>query len=288
MLTALQQPGANMRGRKVGYERTGNTTREVWRPSDRGLSGKSLQHTYGVLRSALAWAVTQGDVPRNVLDANRDLRPKARRTEMHTWSAAELQRFTAAAKGDRLSALWRLAAATGMRRSELLGLRWPDVDLKAGTVSVRRARTRVGYEMVEKEPKTRAGSRRIRIDPGTVAELRRWAKAQKAERLAWGPAYTDSGYLFTAEDGTPVHAEHVANMFARLVRDAGLPRIRFHDLRHTHASLWLAEGRPVKDLQVRLGHSSAAMTLDVYGHVIAGNDQQHVEAVGAMLDGTDG
>jgi integrase len=109
--------------------------------------------------------------------------------------------------------------------------------------------------------------------------------AQKAERLAWGPAYTDSGYVFTAEDGRPLHADHAANRFARLVKAAGVPTIRFHDLRHTHASLLLARGTPVLDVSRRIGHASAAMTLDVYGHVVPGQGQRAAAAFADLVEG---
>ena len=269
MLEALRQPGANRRGTE----------------GDKGLSETTLQHTLGVLRTALAWAVRQRLISHNPAD---DVdRPQREHKEMRTWSAGELAGFLERAAVDRLHPLFRLAAFTGMRRSELLGLRWPDVDLEAATVSVRRTRTRVSYEMSEAaRTKTRAGTRVIDIDPTTVAVLRRWANAQKAERLAWGPGYTDSGYVFTAEDGRPVHADHVAQRFSRLVKAAGVPVIRFHDVRHTHASLLLARGTPVLDVSRRIGHASAAMTLDVYGHVIPGQGQRAAAAFADLVEGS--
>jgi integrase len=262
MLDQLRQPGANRRGTK----------------GDKGLSETSLQHTLGVLRTALSWAVRQRLISHNPAD---DVdRPQREDREMRVWSADELANFLDHAADDRLHALFRLAAFTGMRRSELLGLRWSDVDLEAATVSVRRTRTRVSYDMHEAaRTKTRAGTRVVDIDPATVAVLRRWATAQKAERLAWGSAYTDSGYVFTTEDGRPLHADQAANRFARLVKAAGVPTIRFHDLRHTHASLLLARGTPVLDVSRRIGHASAAMTLDVYGHVVPGQGQFESQGV---------
>ncbi|HKX69876.1 MAG TPA: tyrosine-type recombinase/integrase [Acidimicrobiales bacterium] len=268
MLEALRQPGANRRG----------TNR------DHGLSETTLQHTLGVLRTALGWAVRQRLISHN--PAEDVDRPQRENREMRTWSADELARFLDHAADDRLHPLFRLAAFTGMRRSELLGLRWPDVDLEAATISVRRTRTRVSYEMHEAaRTKTKAGTRVVDIDLATVVVLRRWAKAQKAERLAWGPAYTDSGYVFTAEDGRPLHADSVANRFARLVRAADVPPIRFHDVRHTHASLLLAQGTPVLDVSRRIGHASAAMTLDVYGHVVPGQGQRAAAAFADLVGG---
>lgn len=177
---------------------------------------------------------------------------------MNTWSADELRRFLDAIASDRLHPLFHLAAFTGMRRSELLGLRWADVDLDTATVSVRRVRIRVDGEMIEEaRTKTSAGRRVVDLDDRTVAVLRRWQTDQKRERLAWGPAYRGSDAEFTAEDGAPLHADRVAKRFARLQSSVDVPKIRFHDLRHTHASLLLAAGTPVLDVSKRVGHAAA-------------------------------
>lgn len=279
MLEALRQPGANHRGRRIDGH--GHLTV----PSDRGLSPTSLQHTLGVLSSALGWAVKQGYVARNVCDAVE--RPKRIKAKPAVWDGDEIARFLAYVEDDRLAALWRLAAFTGARRSELLGLRWDAaVDLVAGTVKIERRALRVGYQMVDVEgTKTTAGERTIDLDPGTVAALRRWAKAQKAERLAWGPAYTDSGYVFTTEDGRPVHADHVANRFRRLVRDAGLRPIRFHDLRHSHASVLLDAGEPMFDIAKRLGHSSVQMLISTYGHALDGRGKRTASRFAQAVEG---
>jgi integrase len=139
-----------------------------------------------------------------------------------------------------LAPLLRLASHTGARRSELLGLRWSHVDLAAATISIARRRTPVGYTMVERAgTETAAGARVIDIDPDTVTALRLWRKAQAAEQAAWGEAYVDTGSVFTDEAGQPLNADHVANRFDRLVRTASMTTIRFHDLRHTHATLLL-------------------------------------------------
>ena len=112
-----------------------------------------------------------------------------------------------------------------------------------------------------------SGRRAVALDPRTVAALRAWRKTQLAERLAWGEGWTDSGLVFTREDGTAVHPEWFSDTFDRRTKAAGLPRIRLHDLRHTHASLGLAAGVPVKVMTEQLGHSTSAFTADVYQHV---------------------
>jgi len=253
---ALRSPGANKRGKKGGR-----------------LSEQSIQHAHRCLRGALAYAVKQELIARNPADGVDKPRGKSdsdRATTMQVWEAAELRRFLAATADHRFFALWHLAAFTGMRRGELLGLKWDAVDLEAGTARVVRSRTSVGYEMVEGPPKTAAGRRVIDLDAATVAVLRRWRAQQAQERLAWGEAWTNTGLVFTREDGTAPHADHVARAYEVAVRDAAARPIRFHDLRHTHATLLLKAGVPVKVVAERLGHSSPALTMTVYQHVIPG------------------
>lgn len=267
MFDELRKPGASQRGRASG-----------------GLSETTLLHTHGVLRTALAWAVRQRLIPSN--PAEDVDRPRRDQAEMSIWTPDELARFLAHVANDRLYPLLRLAAYTGMRRSELLGLKWPDVDLRAGTVAIRRTRTKVGYEMVERaDTKSRSSTRVVDIDDETVDVMAKWSARQGSEREQWGQAWIDTGHVFTSEDGEPVHADHVAQRFERLMRDAPeVPAIRFHDLRHTHASLLLAAGIPVLDVARRIGHASAAVTLNVYAHVIPGQGRKAANAFASLLD----
>jgi integrase len=266
MLHALRQPGANRRGK-----------------SRRPLTETSLQHTYVTIKSAIDYAVRQRLLAHNVM-ADVD-RPRRDATSITVWSAHELAAFLAHTEGERLWPLFRLASHTGARRSELLGLRWSHVDLAAATVSVVSRRTRVGYKMVERAgTKTAAGARVIDLDPDTVTALKLWRKAQAAERAAWGEAYTDTGYVFTDDSGQPLHADHVANRFDRLVRAADVPTIRFHDLRHTHATLLLKAGVPVHVVAQRLGHSSPALTLSIYSHVLPRQQSAAAAAFARLVD----
>jgi integrase len=153
-----------------------------------------------VLRSALAWAVKTRLIPSNPADDVE--RPKRGKRQFPCWTGDELRTFLDHAQGDRLFPLWRLAALSGMRRSELLGLRWQAVDLDAGTLSVVGRRVRVGNDMVDGAgTKTTAGRRRIDIDAATMGVLRAWRTWQARERLAWGPGWRDTGLVFTREDG---------------------------------------------------------------------------------------
>ncbi|MBW3575107.1 MAG: site-specific integrase, partial [Actinobacteria bacterium] len=196
---------------------------------------------------------------------------------MQVWSADEMGRFLDHAEGDRLYGLFRLVLATGLRRSEAAGLRWEDVDLEAGRLSVRRGRVSVGYAVEEGTPKANR-ARTIGLGPETVSALRAHRRRQLEERLAWGEAWIDSGLLFTREDGNPLHPQTLRWHLRRLAKEAGVPVIRFHDLRHASATHALANGVPVKVVSEMLGHASTGITEDVYAHVLP-----HMQASAAVV-----
>jgi integrase len=241
---------------------------------ERGLSARTVLHVHATIRRALADATRWGLVPRNV--ALLASPPRPNRPELQVWTAADLRSFLAFVEGDRLYALWLLAASTGMRRGEVLGLQWPDVDLGRARVAVRRSLVTVGHRVVVSEPKTAKGRRSVALDPATVAGLKALRKHQTVERLAWGPAWTDSGLVFTREDGRPLHPREVTRAFTRHVLAAGLPVIRLHDLRHTHATLALAAGVHPKVVQERLGHANIAITLDTYSHAVPALEREQL------------
>jgi integrase len=227
--------------------------------------------------------VRRGYVARNVAAAV-DL-PKGMAPEMHVWSPEQLRAFLDHARRDRLYAAWLLFATTGMRRGEVAGLRWPDVDLEAGRVSPRRPRVVVNYEVHVSEPKTAKGRRSMALDPATVAALRQHRARQAEERLAVGPRWHDSGLVFTWPDGRPLHPERFTKWFQQIVRAAGLPRIRLHDVRHSYATAALAAGIPAKVVSERLGHATIAITMDTYSHVLPGLDAQAAGTVARLILG---
>jgi integrase len=206
---------------------------------------------------------------------------------MQVWTPEQLRAFLARARHDRLYALWLLVATTGMRRAELAGLRWVDVDLDAARLSPRRPRVVVNYAVHESEPKTRMGKRSLALDPATLAALQEHQARQEQERAEVGHAWRDSGLVFTRPDGAPIHPDLITDWFRRLARKAGLPAIRLHDVRHSYATAALAAGVPAKVVSERLGHANIAITLDVYSHVIPGMDAQAANAVASLiLDGS--
>ena len=249
-----------------------------------GSARAPCRYVHTILRRALHDAVKWGLVMRNAADAAEPPRPKATRAKpLRTWTAAELRAFLASVESERLHPLYVVLATTGMRRGEALGAYWPDLDLDAATWSVRHTLVAVNHEIVESTPKTDHGRRSLALDAGSVRALRAWRKRQLEERLAWGPAWTDSGRVFTREDGTDLHPERVSEQFDRLVRRAGLPRIRLHDLRHGWASLALAAGVHVKVVSERLGHGSIAITADTYSHAIPALQADAAELVAGLV-----
>ncbi len=251
-----------------------------------GLSPRSTRYIHTIIRKALDDALKWGLVVRNVADAAAP--PSGRRTsdtEMKSWTVDDLRTFLSSLTDDRLYAAWLLAATTGMRRGEILGLRWSDIDLDSTSLSVRQTLISVSYKMQFSTPKTERSRRTVALDVATVKALRTHRTAQLEERLAWGEAYEDRGLVFTRENGAPIHPDTFAQWFPKHVNRAGVPSIRFHDVRHTHASLALQAGVPVKVVSERLGHASAGFTLDVYAHVMPGMQAEAAKTVAALFVG---
>lgn len=252
------------------------------------LSARTVRYVHAIARMALSDAVRWELVTRNVSERADPPKQARNREAMRTWTAPQLRAFLASRGEDRLYALWALLASTGMRRGEALGLSWEHVDLDAGRVAVRRALVTVGYRIEFSEPKTAKSRRSVALDAGTVGVLREHRKAQLAERLALGPAWDDHGLVFTREDGAPVHPDRVSKLFEQHVATASLPRIRLHDLRHTHATLALQAGIHAKVVSERLGHSTIAMTLDTYSHAIPAMEEDAAARVAALVFGDAG
>jgi len=234
------------------------------------LSAKTVRYIHTIIHKALEDAVDAGLAAKNVADRAKPPRPSRRSTrDVGSWEAPELAQFLASVRGTRLEAVWRLAAMTGMRRGEVLGLRWADVDLGAARLSVRHAVVAVAYDVIESTPKSH-NARVIDLDSETVELLRAHQQQQTKEREEWAQDYQDRDLIAAREDGSPIHPHSFSQSFVRLVRRADLRTIRLHDLRHTHATLALKAGVPVKVISERLGHESPAFTLKQYAHIIPG------------------
>lgn len=248
-----------------------------------GLAPTTVRHLHGLLHRALSDAVRWDLVVRNVTES---VDPPRRSTpEAKTWNVQQVASVLAAAADDELEALWRLALITGMRRGEILGLRWSDVDFDNGSLFVRRTMSRGASSRLEGgEPKTVSGRRRIALPASVLDSLRRHKVRQLEHRLAAGPAFRDQALVFANGTGGPLHPNSVASRFRTLAVRAGVPVIRFHDLRHTCATLMMAQGEHPKVVQERLGHADVAMTINLYSHVMPDMQRQAADRLDATLE----
>ena len=229
-----------------------------------GLSPTSVRHLHSVLHRALKHALRWNLVARNVCEA---VTPPRRATSGHrTLTLDEVRVFLEAARQDRLEALYVLAVTTGMRRGELLGLHWQDVNLEQGRLQVRYTLQQGGFLG---EPKTARASRQIDLPSLSVEALKRHRLHQLKERIEAGPLWTDTGFVFTNALGNYVDPDNLRHRsFGPLLRRAGVSKIRFHDLRHTAATLLLSLDTRPKVVQEPLGHSQISVTMDVYSHAL--------------------
>ncbi len=252
----------------------------------KGLSPKTVKNIHACISAALSYAVDNNLVLKNVAaKANPPSVPGVGGRQMRTWTATQLGAFLRKIEGERYYPAFLLAASTGMRRGEVLGLRWEDVDLDTNRLSVRQSLVSVQYKPEVTEPKTERSKRCIQLDTVTVAALRKHRAKQAEEQLAGGAEYRNTGYVFTCISGEFVHPDRFSQIFNDLVEKSGLPRIRLHDLRHTHATLALCAGVHPKVVSERLGHSTIAMTMDTYSHAIPALEQEAAERVAALVFG---
>lgn len=254
---------------------------------ERGLSAKSVRHVHNLLNQALKQAVLWNLVSYNPV-ANT-CPPKQVRKEMQAFGPEQARLFLAAASEDRWFVLWSFVLATGLRFGEFAGLKWDDVDWFGGQVFVRRSlsrpRTTKGAFLLT-EPKT-AKSRRAVAVPENVMELLKEHRARQAEeRLALGELYAPHNFVFAVAGGRPLHLGHLTmHSFKPILRRAGLPDMRIHDLRHSCATLLLAAGENPKIVSERLGHSSTTFTLDTYSHCLPNMQKSAADKLQSMLFG---
>ncbi|MEO1061934.1 MAG: site-specific integrase [Actinomycetota bacterium] len=249
-----------------------------------GLSAKTVRNVHATIQSALTDAARKGTVIRNVADLADPPAISRSGRSMSVWTSEELRLFLDAMAEHELSALYLLAATTGMRRGELAGLPWRNVDLDAARLTVSQQIVSVQYELVEGDLKTDTSRRTIDLDEHTVAQLRRHRRLQLETRLATGRRGEDT-YVFAKEDGAPIHPDLITQTSQRTVAHLDVPRIRLHDLRHTHATILLRQGIPVKVVSERLGHSSPSFTMTVYQHVMPGMQAEAAATFGAAVFG---
>ncbi len=246
-----------------------------------GTSPRTIQIVHSVLRRALQQAVEWRLLPRNVADFVK--RPRAERHEVEPLTPDQVMTFLEAAQEDRLHALFTLAATTGLRLGELLALRWSDINLAESTLTVRQTLTKNDGKFEIGTPKTNASRRTLDLPVIACKALKRWRREQAAERLKLSGAWA-TDLVFTTTIGTVLNPHNIRNRSLKSVLErAGLPKIRFHDLRHTAATLMLAQGVQPRVLQDVLGHSDIRMTLGLYSHVLREQKKAAAQAIDTFI-----
>jgi integrase len=247
---------------------------------DAGLGARTVQLCHLRLSQALALAEREGIITRNVCAATQ--KPRSRHTPGTTWTGQEARQFLDQAETDTYAPLWLLALKTGLRRGELLGLRWSDLDLDRGTLTVRQTIGVLAGAPCIKPPKTYAGRRVVKLSVDVIEALTKHRIAWAARKLA-AVEWADGDLVFCTGEGKPINPNNLYRNFAAIIDRAGVPTIRLHDLRHTHATLLLSAGTPIKAVSERLGHSKTSITLDTYAHVLPDMQDRAVEAIDAAL-----
>ncbi len=245
-----------------------------------------MTYVHSVLKSALEHAVREDELPRNVARNVKTTTHQPRRFRPLT--AAEARQFLEAAHADRLHALYELALRTGLRKGELLGLHWEDLDLTTGTASIRHSlqRTRTGG-LTHLPTKTRASERRIALPTECIHSLKEHKQQHGKERETAGSAWQDSGLVFTTPTGRPLDPANLTRRFRSFLERAGLRRIRFHDLRHSTATLLLEQGVDLVVIKELLGHAHIGVTAGVYAHVRLRLQRDAIDALGHALGSQD-
>ncbi|WP_327301725.1 site-specific integrase [Streptomyces goshikiensis] len=248
------------------------------------LSPLTLAYIHSVLKSGLEHAVREEEIPRNVARNVRTGTPRPRRFEPLT--ADEACQLLTATRGHRLHALFELALHTGLRKGELLGLCWDDLNLDTGTAAIRRTLQRTNTGGLTVLPtKTRASERRIALPTRCLQSLKRHREQQQHEREVAGTAWQHNGHVFTTAQGSPIDPTNLTRSFTTLLRKAGLRRIRFHDLRHSTATLLLEQGIELVVIKELLGHAHIGVTATVYAHVRLRLQRDAIDTLGTVLDG---
>ncbi|OUN20958.1 site-specific integrase [Pseudoflavonifractor sp. An85] len=239
----------------------------------KGLSAKTVRNIHQILSSALKLAQEQWLILSN--PAEGCALPRVEHQEMKTLTTVQLSSFFREARESGVFELYYLELATGLRRGELLGLKWEDIDLERGDLRVRRQVSRINGEVVEAPLKTKNAYRTLPLAEDTVSVLRE--QRRKVGNSPW---------VFPSPNGGPISPDSVLHMLHRVLKRAGLPKVRFHDLRHTFATLALQNGVDVKSVSGMLGHFSAGFTLDTYAHITSAAQRQAAQTMGSVLAGT--
>jgi integrase len=245
-----------------------------------GLAPKTIHEVHMIIRACLDQAVNRKLVAHNVAYDSHSGPSRRATVAARAWSATELRTFLAGAAPHRMYPALHLAAHTGMRRGEIVGLKWRDLDPARSRLSITRTLQNVGGRPVEFPVKTRTSQRSVDLDETTIGELRRWRIRLQREQLPQG----DHDWMFLNPAGRPINPDSLSQLFDRIVRSSPLPRISIHGLRHTHASLLVAAGTPIKVVSERLGHAHPGFTMHTYRHLLPGMSAAAAEQFATLID----
>jgi integrase len=267
--------------KKVASLTTGDVDRLISKKMDSGLSASTVGRIRNVLSQALDQGIRWGILNRNVASLSRT--PKGVRSEGRTLSPDQARTLLNALRGHRNEVLYALMLSIGLRRGEALGLQWRDFDEETGILMIRRQLTREDGVLFNKDTKTLKSRRAINLPPPLIAKLRTHRANQNAQRLSLGRSWTNSGHIFTTSLGTPIEPRNLYREFREVCRKAEIGDWHPHELRHSAASLMLAQGVKLQVVSEVLGHSSIRMTADVYGHIMAPDRQAAANAMSELL-----
>lgn len=240
------------------------------------LSAGYVRTMHIILKKAFSQAVKWQLITQNIINLVEPPR-MSRAKDIETWSLEEATRFLEYTEGKHLHIAYVLAIYTGMRRGEILGLRWKDCDLEQGKISIRQTLNLVGSELIFQSPKTKGSKRLITITENVIAALKKHKAEQNQNKLRFGPGYSENDLVVCNKEGNPIYPRNLVRNFHNMMKQAGVPHLRFHDLRHTHATILLSLGENPKVVSERLGHSKVGITLDTYSHVLPDMQQRAAE-----------
>lgn len=250
---------------------------------EKGLSPNTVIKHHDLLNSALTAAVKQEYVTRNIMSGVE--RPKKIWHEASIYNPEQLQKLFEIVRGDRLEIAVKLGAYLGLRRKEICGLKWRDIDFQRRIIHICRAMTQVGKEIIIKDTKTYASDRKLFIPDGLEIALKEEKGKQEKNKDALGAGWTDSGYVVVWEDGRPYRPNYISELFTKFLKDNGLPKIVLHELRHTFASLSNEAGIQEFNIGKALGHANVGTTKKIYTHLFDDRHTAAVDAVANIIDG---
>ena len=249
--------------------------------SGKEMAAATIKHAYHVLKGAMDKAVVVGIIPRTPCQSI--MLPKGQKKAAVVYNEAEIKDLIQAAKGTEMELVIDIELCLGLRRGELLGLQWCDIDWKNNKISIVRTRVVVDSKVVVKEPKTESSIRTLDVPPQLIQKLKKHRMTCMERAMEMGSAYTMTDYIIVHPDGKPIYPEYLSQMLTKLQDRAGLPKCRFHDLRHLCASIMLLQGVNVKVAQEHLGHKDISTTLNIYSHVLPSAAKDAAAKIGELV-----